>query len=107
MFWKLVQMNGNLFQHFRNFQNKLIVMRSFLGFSGYYRSFIKDYSRLTSQMNQLKTTKDVQWTEQAKRDFEELRQCFAKAPVHGFPMYYSSEPFLLDTDWSAINMAAI
>ena len=49
----------------------------------------------------------MQWTEQAKRDFEELRQCFAKAPVHGFPMYYSSEPFLLDTDWSAINMAAI
>ena len=41
-------------------------LRSFLGFLGYYRSFIKDYSRLTSQMNQLKTAKDVEWTEQAK-----------------------------------------
>jgi len=82
-------------------------LRSFLGFSGYYRSFIKDYSRLTSQMNQLKTAKEVEWTEQAKRDFEELKQCFSTAPVRGFPMYYSSEPFLLDTDWSAVNMAAI
>ena len=58
-------------------------------------------------MNQLKTAKAVGWTEQAKKDFEELKQCFARAPVHEFPMYYSSEPFLLNTDWSAVNMAAI
>ena len=43
-------------------------------------------------MNQLKTAKEVKWTEQAKKDFEELKQCFATAPVRGFPMYYSSKP---------------
>ena len=56
-------------------------------------------------MNQLKTAKDVKWTEPAKKNFEELKQCFVTAPIRGFPMYYSSKPFLLSVQYGCYIVA--
>ena len=82
-------------------------LKSFLGFSGYYRGFIKEYSDLTAEMNSMKNSKCLEWTESTKAKFERLKQCFASSPVRGFPQYDNPEPFILDTDFSATNMAAV
>jgi transposase InsO family protein len=83
-------------------------LRSFLGFTGYYRSFIKQYASLTHRLNSHRNDKgEIQWTEEEKEDFRKLKEAFKSKPVRGFPDYDSEEPFVLDTDWSATNMAAI
>lgn len=54
-------------------------IRSFLGLAGYYRRFIKDFSKLAGPMTQL-TRKDVDfvWSAECERAFVELK----KSPHH-------------------------
>lgn len=82
-------------------------LRSFLGFCGYYRSFIKDFADLTYEMNKMKTGTQLEWTEATKDKFERLKICFKDGPLRGYPQYMNPEPFILDTDFSATNMAAV
>ena len=83
-------------------------LRSFLGFTGYYRNFIKKYGELTVRLNNHRNDKQaIEWTEQEMQDFENLKLAFRDQPVRGFPDYDSKEPFILDTDWSSLNMAAV
>ena len=83
-------------------------LKSFLGFSGYYRSFIKEYSKLTNEMNQMKNSKGpLVWTEVAKKNFELLKAAFKDKPLRGFPQYNTEHPFILDSDFSATNMACV
>ena len=82
-------------------------LKSFLGFTGYYRSFIKEYSDLTAEMNKAKLDRVVNWTEPMKAKFEILKQKFQTGPVRGYQDYKNPEPFIVDTDFSATNMAAV
>ena len=82
-------------------------LKSFLGFTGYYRSFIKEYSGLTAEMNKAKLDREVKWTENMKSKFETLKYKFQTGPVRGYPDYKNPEPFVVDTDFSATNMAAV
>ena len=43
--------------------NTVKELNTFLGFTGYYRSYIKDYSRLTNEMNSQKENEKLEWTE--------------------------------------------
>ncbi|KAI5651005.1 hypothetical protein M9H77_37010 [Catharanthus roseus] len=49
-------------------------VRSFLGMAGYYRRFIKDFSRIAGPLTQL-TRKAIkfEWTEKCERSFQELK----------------------------------
>ena len=82
-------------------------LSSFLGFTGYYRTFIKDYSRLTASMNKMKKDAVVQWDDETKDNFERLKQAFVKQPVRGYPQYHSEHPFILDSDWSSVAFACV
>ena len=83
-------------------------LQSFLGFSGYYRAFITEYSHLTFEMNKMKTnTGELTWSDEVIQKFEKLKKCFQTAPLRGYPDYQSKEPFILDTDWSATNSAGV
>ena len=83
-------------------------LMSFLGFCGYYQRSIVKYGRLTAGLQELKTQEgDLKWTIKLRADFEDLKQCFSEYPVRSFPRYDLKEPFLLDCDFSAINMAAV
>ena len=50
-------------------------IRSFLGLAGYYRRFIKDFSRLATPMTRL-TRKEVkfEWNDLCERAFQELKR---------------------------------
>jgi hypothetical protein len=50
-------------------------IRSFLGSAGYYRRFIKDFSKIAKPMTSLlKKNKDFNWTEECQVSFEELKK---------------------------------
>jgi hypothetical protein len=82
-------------------------LRTFLGFTGYYRSFIKEYSFLTAEMNKAKQDNYVDWDDKMKGKFKTLKYKFQTGPVRGYPDYKNPEPFIVDTDFSAVNMAAV
>ena len=60
----------------------LFEIRSFLGFVGYCRRFIEDFSRLATPMPRL-TRKEVKfdWNDRCEEAFQELKRRFTSAPI--------------------------
>ena len=61
-------------------------IRSFLGLAGYYRRFVKDFSRISAPLTKL-TQKNVkfEWSEQCEASFQCLKECLITAPVLALP----------------------
>ena len=57
-------------------------IRSFLGLAGYYRRFVKDFSRVAAPLTRL-TQKNVkfQWSKDCENNFLELKRHLTSAPV--------------------------
>jgi hypothetical protein len=50
-------------------------IRSFLGLAGYYRRFIKDFSKVAKPMTKLlEKNKAFKWTKECQASFEELKK---------------------------------
>jgi hypothetical protein len=81
-------------------------VRSFLGLTGYYRNYIKGYSKLAGPLFEL-TKKDVDfiWTQDCQRAFDALKKALMGAPILVRPNF--KEPFYLDVDWSTKGVGAI
>jgi hypothetical protein len=57
-------------------------IQSVLGLAGYYRRFIKDFSKIAKPMTRLlEKNKDFDWTEERQANFEELKKRLTSAPV--------------------------
>ena len=78
-------------------------LQSFLGFVNYYSAFLKEYGKLSADMNGLRNKKGpIELTASMKSDFEKLKQAFSKSPVRAYPDFSpQASPFILDTDYSA------
>ena len=61
-------------------------VRSFLGLVGYYRKFVKGFSRIAGPLTNL-TRKDVMydWVDACQQSFEELKDRLTSAPVLALP----------------------
>ena len=98
-------------------------VRSFLGFAGYYRRFIKGFSNIARPLNDLlvgistngktNTKKSAEkkkkptfiWTESQQHAFEEIRQKLAEPPILAYADY--SLPFQLHTDALTTGIGAV
>jgi hypothetical protein len=61
-------------------------IQSFLGLAGYYRRFIKDFSKIAKPMTKLlEKNKAFEWTAECQASFEELRKCLTSAPILVLP----------------------
>ena len=87
-------------------------VRRFLGFAGYYRRFIKDFSKIASPLFSLtggpkkQTVKSsFTWTKECQEAFDELRGKLMSPPILGFPDYF--KPFILYTDASNKGLGAV
>ena len=80
-------------------------VRSFLGLAGFYRKFIKNYSQMTSIINDL-LQKNVPfvWTSKHTEAFETIKQAVVSAPVLKTPD--SSLPFVVTVDASGYAVGA-
>ena len=95
-------------------------IRAFLGKAGYYRRFIKDYAALAGPLYDATTYPEVEEDGRSKKSmdkdtlnitptmikaFQRLKQALTTAPILAYPDFKSTEPFILDTDWSLENNA--
>jgi len=85
---------------------KLTELRSFLGLAGYYRRFIRDYSRVALPLTQL-TRKDQHfvWLETHQKAFTNLKNALISAPVLLLPDF--TRPFVIHTDASDFATGAV
>ncbi len=81
-------------------------VRSFLGLTGYYRKYIKGYSKVAGPLFEL-TKKDVVfvWNPECQKAFDDLKKALVQASVLVRPNF--QEPFCLDVDWSTKGVGAI
>lgn len=95
-------------------------LRSFLGFAGYYRRFIKNYAKIVRPLNELlighptnravkKKTKrgkvDWKWGEQEQNSFDSIIQKLTNPPVLAYADF--SKPFILNIDASIDGLGAV
>ena len=78
----------------------------FLGFTGYYRRFVPDYSTVAQPLVHL-LGKDCkfQWTDTCQDAFKALRALLIKAPVLAFPK--EGLPYIVDTDASDYGIGGV
>ena len=84
-------------------------LSSFLGLASFYRTLIKDFSKITGRLyNLLKlrgTNIEHAWTVDHQADWEELKQAFKSEPILIHPDY--TKPFIVKTDCSKTHAGAI
>ena len=80
---------------------------TFLGFAGYYRTFIPQYSALTNRLNGIKKGENFLWNEEIRKDFVKLKRAFTKGGIKAFPVFRVGDPIILTTDWSKGNIAGV
>ena len=79
-------------------------MYSFLGFKGYY---IPRHSALTNCMNAMRKGVKFEWSEDMEQDFKELKAEFTAGKIQAFTDFNSRKPFIIPTDYSALNIGVI
>ncbi|MCG8033934.1 MAG: DDE-type integrase/transposase/recombinase, partial [Candidatus Thiodiazotropha taylori] len=95
-------------------------VRAFLGFSGYYRRFIKGFAKIARPITDLlvghstagKSKKKSErkkppfiWTERQQRAFEEIKELLTQPPILAYADY--DLPFKLHTDASTSGLGAV
>lgn len=97
-------------------------LRSYLGFTSYYRRYVHQYTQRARCLHQLVTqltppnsSKKIgrrksipigdMWKDTHQKAFEELKTALTTAPVLGFPDY--EKPFVLETDSSESGLGAV
>ena len=81
-------------------------IRQFLGLSGYYRRFIKNFSQIAKPLSKL-LQKEVEfcWTEKEEKAFSTLKEFLCNPPVLQYPDF--SKPFNITTDASGYAIGGI
>lgn len=81
-------------------------IKQFLGLAGYYRRFIKNFSKIAKPLtNLLKKDINFKWSEREQESFNILRDALCQEPILQYPDF--TQPFLLTTDASGTAIGAI
>ena len=81
-------------------------VRAFLGFTGFYRYFIPNYSKIARPLIDLtKRATTFHWHEPQVKAFETLKTIMCRKPILRQPDY--NKPFFLATDASAYGVGAV
>ena len=82
-------------------------VRSFLGFVGFYRKFIKDHSNICTPLSELTKTADgakFEWNAAAQEAFEKMKEALCSTPILILPD--PEKPYVVTTDASGYAIGA-
>ena len=87
-------------------------VRSFLGFTNYYYSFINKYAQVTwplykliSGENASKKSKSIEWNDECQEAFRKLKEICTSTPILAYVDF--SKPFKLHTDTCTLGLRVI
>src|SRR5574338_502890 len=81
-------------------------VRSFMGMAGYYRRFIKDYSKMSSPLTNLtRKNQPFIWTEKCEQAFSRIKEALVNVPVLRVPE--GNENLVVYTDASGSGLGAV
>ena len=92
-------------------------VREFVRFAGYYRQFVKDFSKIARPLNELlcgeqtgkkkgeKPAQEWHWRLEQQKAFETLCQCLTTPPILAYADF--SLPFVLHTDACGDGLGAV
>ena len=81
-------------------------MRAFMGLSGYYRRFVKDFSLIATPLyNLMKKGVEFVWMKECQEAFDELKLKLMTGPILALPK--NEGMYVLDTDASDFGLGAV
>lgn len=80
-------------------------VRAFLGLSGYYRRFVKDYAKIAAPMTDLLAQSSFAWNEQADTAFRKLKKQLSSAPI--VRQFDPKLPIRVETDASGTAIGGV
>lgn len=85
-------------------------VQSFLGLTGYYRRFIKDYAKIAEPLlkqirNSQRSNHHLQWSSECTDTFETLKKKLTHAPIMNTPNF--EQPFILELDACEYGLGAV
>jgi len=80
-------------------------LRSFLGLTGFYRKFIRNYTTTAAPLTALLCKDSFIWTPEAHTTFQHLKTLMTQAPILASPNF--TVPFILETDAFGTAIGAV